>query len=147
MSTTKSVKPDTIRVGDYIKFRVVSTKDISIYSGAVIGIADYTNARMYNTDLAALHQLMENGMSLIDAGRTLKPVTEQTFLIVRCMDGVIRPFAFEWVMTTIGTPEMVDKIEQGILYNIRIYDSTATDAAAAVQLLRNAGYVVKLTTV
>ena len=75
---------------------------------------------------------------------TLLDVRSQTFIVVECMDGVVRPFAYEWLMTVNEVYGYVELIVKGLVYNIRLYDVTQTEAANAATLLRNAGYTLKI---
>lgn len=140
------VLPASLKINDYIRFRVISTKDTSIYTGKVIGICGYETARMYNSDVVAQHLLMQQGFSLMEASRdgSMLDIREQTFIVVHCMDGIDRPFAYEWLMSVNEVYGYVELIVKGLVYNIRLYDVTASEAANAAELLRNSGYTLKM---
>lgn len=145
MANTQVI-PSSLKINDYIRFRVISLKDTGIYTGKVVGICNYDTARMYNSDVAALHLLMQQGYSMSRSkdADTLLDVRSQTFIVVECMDGVVRPFAYEWLMTVNEVYGYVELIVKGLVYNIRLYDVTQTEAANAATLLRNAGYTLKI---
>ena len=143
MPTNEQISPNSVKVGDQIKFTTISIKDTTVYSGKVIGIGDFATARVYG-DVASAHLVMEQGMSQIDSSVTLIDVTKQTFLIVKCYDGVVRPFAFEWLKDDMGNYGKVTVIEPGAIYAIKLYDASASDASSALNVLRAKGYVCKL---
>lgn len=143
MSTNDQISPVSVKVGDQIKFSTINIKDTTVYSGKVIGIGDFATARVYG-DVASTHLTMEQGMSQIDSNVTLIDVTNQTYLIVKCHDGVVRPFAYEWLQSETGVYGKVTVITPGAVYNIKLYDASASDAAIALDILRAKGYVCKL---
>lgn len=146
-STT--VQPEQLKINDYIRFRVISIKDTSIYTGKVIGICGFETARMYNSDIVAQHLLMQQGFTLRNESKNndMLDIREQTFIVVHCMDGIDRPFAFEWLMTQDESWKYVELIEKGLVYNIRLYDVTASEAANAAEILRNSGYTLKIVSI
>lgn len=144
MSVSQQITPASVKVGDQIKFKTIHIKDTTIYSGKVVGIADFATARIYG-DVAATHLAMSQGLSQHDSSKTLLDVTKQTFLIVKCYDGVTRPFAFEWLITEDDIYGYVSVIEIGAIYSIRLYDVSADEASIAMEFLKSKGYTCKLT--
>lgn len=129
-------------VGSLIKFKTISNVDSSVYTGTVIGICDYPRARVYG-DVAATHLSMEQGQALLGID-PLVDVTEQQFLIVQLATGDIVPYATEWLTTTTGTHGYVELVDVGGTFIIKLYNVSSSDAATAVNVLKDAGYVCKL---
>ena len=129
-------------VGTVIKFKTISVVDNSVYTGKVIGICDYVRARVYG-DVAAQHLSMEQGQELRGLDK-MADVTDQMFLIVQLSTGAIVPYATEWLITTGGSYQCVEVVDEGGTFHIRLYNVTASDAATAVNILKDAGYVCKL---
>lgn len=142
----ESVSPAEVKVGSHVKFRVVSMKDFTVYTGTVIGVGTYTYARTFDTDIASAHLTMSQGASQRGLG-SLLDIKSQKFLIVECMDKVIRPFAFEWIMDVNEIHNKMNIVSEGVTYNIRLYDVSSEEVTSAIQLLRDKGYTCKLTVI
>jgi len=153
MASSK-VKPESLKVGDRIKFKVYDISDQTIYSGKVIGISNYNAARIYGSDIAAQNDLMNKGRVAQLGGTSASDYTnientidikEQTFIIVECADESIRPFAFSWLKTEDDVDGYVSLITEGRTYIITVYDCNNSEINNAMQLLRDNNYVCKLT--
>lgn len=136
------IKVEQCKLGDTIRFKTISNVDVNVYSGKVIGIVDFERARTYG-DVAATHLQMEQGASL-NGKEELIDVTQQKFLIVSCSSGEVIPFGFEWLQSTDNEQGVVERIAVGYTYTIRLYNVSSAEAATAMNLLRQNGYVCKL---
>lgn len=142
MPGTGVIKVEQCSLGDTIRFKTINTFDINVYSGKIIGIVDFERARTYG-DVAATHLQMEQSASQLGMD-DLIDVTQQKFLIVTLSNGDITPYAFEWLTDRNGNKGVVEKIEVGYTYTIRLYNVSADEAGQAVNQLKSSGYVCKL---
>lgn len=138
MSNLSQTTPTNVKVGDTIRYEVVSPNDTVLYSGTVVAICDYLSARSY-ADVAALHQeMMAGNPDLIDCDLL-------QYIVVECYDGVRRPVGFDpdgsnsWFKDN-----KVDIITVGNNCNIRLYNVSASEVNVALRILRENGYTCKV---
>ena len=139
MPNLEQHNPRSVKIGDIIKFQTVDPNDTVLYSGTVVAVTDYLSARAY-ADVAATHQAMLQGNSLLNPDISL-----YRFIIVECYDGIRRPFAYEIDGTESWFKyNTVEIIEVGKNWRVKLFNASSEDAAMAVRILREQGYVCKL---
>lgn len=141
-TNTGVIKVTQCGLGDMIRFKTISTTDINVYSGRVIGIVDFERARTYG-DVAATHLQMVQSASISNYP-DLVDVTQQKFLVVELSNGDVTPYAFEWLMSRNGILREIERIEVGYTYTIRLYNVSSDEAGRALNLLKQNGFVCKL---
>ena len=130
------VSPDTIKIGDTVRFNTISPHDTFKWCGVVRGIVGYEVARTledidsYYNDVKRVHrdisakESMKYLLLAIDENNTGTPK--------------IRVFAVEWINTS--TFEIVS---ENTHTDIRIYDIPESKLGDIVNMIRSAGYVAE----
>ena len=118
-----------LQVNISVKFRLHSLTDAQMWYGQILGIVGYDVARLHS-DVDATNNNMETSVAK-------KNPVSMTFLLVKCTDGVIRPFSTDWIVESsfLRTDNVSDV--QLIIHNI-----SETEAAAVTTYIRNLGFTV-----
>lgn len=138
MANLLQKSPTLVKIGDTIRYTLKDLNDTIVYSGKVVALCDYESAKAY-ADVIATHQAMLAADSTIDDVDTLR------FLIVECYDGVRRPVGYQadgknsWF-----TGNQLEIIEVGREFTIRLYNTSSSDAAMAIRILREQGFSCKI---
>ena len=122
----------TIEIGVKVKFQTINTYDPLLWTGSVIGIVDYSVAKLVG-DVDNYH----NEVLKDTPGTT--PLDEQDFLILETTDGSTPSkkvaFAVEHINET--SVQLVDVNEN---LNIRIFNVAPSSTATILQLLAENGF-------
>jgi len=78
-----------LQINIEVTFQLNSLTDKQSYRGRIIGIGGYDIAAIYN-DVVAPHNNMEASVAKMEPAAL-------TYLIIKCDDGMIRPFATAWI--------------------------------------------------
>lgn len=78
-----------LQINIEVEFNLNSLTDKQKYRGKIIGIGGYDIASHYN-DVVAPHNNMESSVAALEPASL-------TYLIIKCTDDVIRPFATAWI--------------------------------------------------
>lgn len=119
----------TLQINIDVKFKLASLTDKQTWRGKIIGLGGYDVAAQYS-DIYAAHNNMEPQVVSKD------PVT-LTYLIIKCTDGQIRPFATDWILET--TFDRTDNVTD---MTIMVYNVSEVDKAKVLTTLRTLGYEV-----
>jgi len=138
MSNSIKKAPSACSIGDMIKFKLISEFDVTNYSGKIKAITDFDRARPYG-DIASLHSSMVSGASFIQ--KELIDCRLDTYFIVLCHDGQIRPIGFQWIKD-----DLVEIISEDRTYDLRLFNISPEKAAQALAILRNNDFICKLIT-
>lgn len=88
-----------LRINMEVNFRLNSLTDAQTYRGTIIGIGGFDIASVYN-DVVVVHNNMESSIARQEPASL-------TYLIIKCTDGVVRPFATTWI-----NEESFDTVDQ-----------------------------------
>lgn len=78
-----------LQINIEVTFKLNSLTDKQTYRGRIIGIGGYDIACVYH-DVVAPHNNMESHVAQMEPAAL-------TYLILKCDDGMIRPFATAWI--------------------------------------------------
>jgi len=78
-----------LQINIEVEFKLNSLTDKQTYRGKIIGIGGFDIASVYN-DVVAPHNNMESDVARQEPAAL-------TYLIIKCTDGMIRPFATAWI--------------------------------------------------
>ena len=132
------VTPAAVKVGDYVQFSILDDASIT-YSGKVVGVASYAVAKSMGTDLAARHEDIRAAATSKGITEDLDSIVDQQFIIVDIGD--VRPLvvAYGWIQDGV-----VEIIELGSTYTIKLLNCSKDKAQEALNLLRANGISCKL---
>ena len=120
-----------ISVGMNVKFRTINAKDPNLIQGFVVGLSDYNVATVYG-DVVKYHQ------EVLESNPTAGIVEDPTvlnYMIIKDVQGVVKPYAAEWVEPTTMT---IIAVSNDI--RITVYDVPSTETETVLKLLRDHGY-------
>ena len=123
----------TLQLNIEVKFKLHSLTDKQTWRGKVIGIGGYDVAAQYN-EVYATHNNMESQVAK-------RELVGMTFLIIKCTDGQVRPFATDWIIET--TFERTDNVTdlQMVVHNV-----SENEQAKILTYIRDLGYEVTVVT-
>ena len=112
-----------------VSFKVRSTNDRQTWRGQIIGTVGFNVANAY-TDLLALHNSMVQEVAI-------KEPVSLTYVLLKCADGSIRPFATDWIeeATFARTDNYTD-------LSLIVHNINGSDTANILSVLRDMGYEV-----
>lgn len=118
-----------LQVNISVKFRLHSMTDAQTWHGQILGIVGYDVARLHE-DVDATNNNMETNIAK-------KNPVSMTFLLVKCDDGMIRPFSTDWIVESsfVRTDNVSDT-------TVIIHNISETEAATLITYIRNLGYTV-----
>ena len=138
MSNLSKVSPLQVKIGDTVRYELVSENDTNQYTGTVVAICDYQSARSY-ADVAALHQEM------VAVNPKLVDCDLLRYIVVECYDGIRRPVGYDPDGSTSWfKSNQLEIIAIGQEFSIKLYNVNSTDANLAVRILRENGFTCKV---
>ena len=125
------INNEEVVVGANVKFETINSKDPNLIQGFIIGLCDYNIASAYG-DVVKYHQ------EVLESNPTVSITEDATllnYMIIKDVQGVIKPYAQEWVNE--GTFHILN-VSNDI--KITIYDIPSTETETILKLLRDNGY-------
>lgn len=126
---TSTLNNVSLQVNINVKFRLHSLVDAQTWHGQILGIVGYDVARIHE-DVDATNNNMETNVAK-------KNPISMTYLLVKCTDGVIRPFSTDWIVES--SFNRTDNVSDA---SIVIHNVSAVEAATLITYIRNLGYTV-----
>lgn len=118
-----------LQINIEVKFKLRSLTDKQTWRGRVIGISGYDVAEQYN-EVNATHNNMEPEVAR-------REIVSMTFIILKCADGHIRPFAVDWIIEP--TFERTDNVTD---MHLIVHNVSENEQARIMTYIRNLGYEV-----
>ena len=112
-----------------VKFTLKSLVDKQVWRGRIIGVCGFDVAMQYN-DVVATHNNMPSSVA------KQEPVS-LTYILVKCTDGQIRPFATVWINES--EFERTDNVTD---VTVIIHNVTDTSKAKILTEIRDLGFEV-----
>lgn len=130
MTTTLNSVP--LQVNINVKFRLHSLVDSQTWRGQILGICGY--------DIARIHEDVDATNNNMDTSVAKKNPISMTYLLVKCTDGVVRPFSTDWIIES--SFNRTDDVSDA---SIIIHNVSTVEAATLITYIRNLGYTVTTT--
>ena len=132
------VDPNTLKIGDTIRFKTINPHDNIYHTGKIRSICDYEMARLID-DIDVYYQ------EVIKYYPTLDDKTTLTYLAVNISENdtvtTTRVFALDMI-----DQSTLEKVEVNTHTDIRVYDIDSTKAEDVLDAIRALGYTCNIIT-
>lgn len=112
-----------------VSFKLDSMTDKQTWRGRIIGVVGYDVANQYE-EIYAAHNNMVPAVAKLEA-------SSLTYILVKCADGVIRPFATDWIIEK--TFQRTDNVADA---SIVIHNVSDSELVNIITYIRSLGFDV-----
>lgn len=132
------VDPNTLKIGDTVRFRTLNPHDNVYHTGKIRSICDYETAKLFD-DVDVYYQEVLRYQPAIGDKTTL------TYLLINIAENnavsVTRVFALEMI-----DKGSLERVELNSYVDIRVYDIDTTKAQDVLNAIKTLGYTCNIVT-